>query len=119
MSLLEMNSRPGLEPPLHIHRNEDESFYVLEGRLKVTRDSEELILEPGDSGFLPRGIPHTFKILSSNARWLVYLTPAGFEEYFRTLARLANQFSSESNPPRPDYERLGQVAAQFGITFVR
>ncbi len=43
-ALIEFSGAPGGEPPLHVHANEDELFYVLEGKLKVYRGDEELIL---------------------------------------------------------------------------
>jgi quercetin dioxygenase-like cupin family protein len=117
-ALIETCGYTGNEPPLHVHEREDELFYVLAGRLKVTRGSEELMLEAGESGFLPRGVPHTFRIASGYARWLVYITPAGFEEYFRTLGRPAQKLAPEDHPARPDLERMMKVAQQFGVDFV-
>lgn len=116
-SLIEIIGGPGSEPPLHIHQKEDELFYVIEGRLKVTCGSKELILEAGESAFLPRGVPHTFKISSDQARWLVYLTPAGFEEFFRTLGKPAARLAPEDRPPCPDVQRMLRVGRQFGLTF--
>jgi quercetin dioxygenase-like cupin family protein len=115
LALLEFTGGPGGEPPLHVHENEDELFYVIEGRLKIFRGGEEFIVEAGDSAFMPRRIPHTFKILSSQARGLVYITPAGFEEYFRTIGRPAQKLTLDPNPPAPDYQRIAQVAQQFGV----
>lgn len=117
-ALIEMSGEPGVEPPLHVHQNEDELFYVLEGRLKVTRGSEELVWEAGDSGFLPRGVPHTFKIRSGYARWLVYITPAGFEEYFRRIGRPAEYLAPEKNPAPPDIQRMLKVGEQLGLAFL-
>jgi hypothetical protein len=91
----------------------------LEGSLTVTRGSEQLTLNAGDSGFLPRNVPHTFKISSGYARWLVCFTPAGFEEYFRTIGRPAERLALDENPSRPDVERMVSVGERFGITFVK
>jgi quercetin dioxygenase-like cupin family protein len=118
-ALVEFNGRSGGEPPLHVHRNEDELFYVIEGRLLVTRGAEELALEAGDAAFLPRGIPHTFRIASEKARALTYITPGGFEGYFRTIGRPAERLTLDPNPPAPDFAQMEKVAAQFGISFVK
>src|SRR3954449_7732407 len=91
VALIETQGAPGDEPPLHVHRNEDELFYVLEGRLKVVRGSEELTLSPGHSALLPRNVAHTFKIASGYARFLNYITPGGFEAYFRDLGLSVNE----------------------------
>jgi quercetin dioxygenase-like cupin family protein len=114
-ALLEMDAKPGVEPPLHVHRHEDELFYVLEGELKVYRGAEEITLNPGDSGFLPRNVPHTFKIVSPRARFLVYLTPGGFEAYFRDVAEVMK--NAEPGQPLPVPEMLG-IAGRYGLTFM-
>ncbi len=66
-AMVEIAGSTGGEPPLHVHRNEDEFFLVLERQLKVLRGNEELTLEAGQSAFLPRNVAHTFKIVSSHA----------------------------------------------------
>lgn len=118
-AVFEASGQPGGEPPLHVHRHEDEMFYVLEGRLIVTRGDEQLVLEAGDSVFLPRMIPHTFRVRSNHARVLTYVTPGGFEEYFRIMGRPAEQLTWDPNPPAPDFARMTKVAAQFGIRFLK
>jgi quercetin dioxygenase-like cupin family protein len=117
--LVEMSGGPGTEPPLHVHANEDEFFYVLEGRLKVIRGDEQMILEAGDSAFLPRNVAHTFTISSDQARWLVYITPGGFEGYFQTLGKPAEVLLPETSPAKPDIPRMVRVGHQFGLTFPR
>ncbi len=117
-SLIELTGGPGGEPPLHVHQNEDELFYVLEGKLKVFRGKEELTLRPGDSGFLPRQVPHTFKVMSSYARCLVYITPAGFEGYFRELGRPAEKLALPEVVNPPDISKLVRVAGTYGVTFL-
>ena len=103
-AILEMRVFPGSEPPMHSHKNEDELFIVLEGQMKLTCGGRESILSAGDSAFARRGTPHTFKVLSPTMRSLAVVTPAGFEEFFRALA---------GDRP-PSYERIAQVAAQYG-----
>lgn len=118
-SLIEACGAPGGEPPLHVHANEDECFHVLEGKLRVFRGKDELILEPGDSAFLPRNVPHTFRILSSHARWLGYITPGGFESYFRRLGKPAQYLMPERVPAPPDVKAMLRVGRDFGISFLR
>ena len=88
-SLLEQHMRPGTEPPYHIHEREDETFYVLEGHLSVMVDGIVHECRAGDSIFLPREIPHTFRVRSEIARALVILTPSGFEKYFQAIGKPA------------------------------
>lgn len=118
-ALLEVQGSAGGEPPLHVHRNEDELFYVLEGQLKVLRGNEELTVGPGESAFLPRGVMHTFKILSKSARVLVYITPGGFESYFRELGRsLDGAPEGEARKERISIAEMIRVAGRYSVTFM-
>jgi|1186.fasta_scaffold328559_2 quercetin dioxygenase-like cupin family protein len=116
-AVIESHATRGSEPPLHIHEYEDEFFYVMEGQIEVVCGGETQTLLPGQSALLPRGIPHTFRVIPESARFLVHITPAGFEDYFRTLGRLTGP-SHQPVPPPPDRERLLRVAQDFGLTFV-
>jgi len=79
---------PMVDTPLHVHSREDELFYMVEGEHIVTLGDEEHTLGPGDALFAPRGIPHAQRRLEPGVgRELVVLTPAGFEEFFRDLAK--------------------------------
>ena len=117
-AMIEITGAAGGEPPRHVHENEDELFFVLEGHLKAFRGEEELILEAGDAALLPRGIPHSFKIQSKTARWLLYITPGGFEEFFRELSAPAKNLAPPKNHPVPDKDKMVRVAKRFGLTFV-
>ena len=117
-ALIEARVSSGGEPPMHVHAHEDELFYVLEGKLKAYRGDEELILQPGESGFLPRNVPHTFKILSSYARVLVYITPGGFEGYFRELGEPATEPALPKLVTFPTLTETARVAKRYGITFM-
>jgi quercetin dioxygenase-like cupin family protein len=73
-------------PPLH-HHDFDETFYVLEGELTFALGDERLNAGPGTLLFAPRGVPHTLAGLSgAGARYLLAITPAGFERYFDRIA---------------------------------
>jgi mannose-6-phosphate isomerase-like protein (cupin superfamily) len=117
-ALFEVSGCPGGEPPLHIHENEDEMFYVVEGRLQAVRGSEEITLDPGDSAFLPRRVPHTFKVISSFARAIVYVTPGGFEGYFRDLGEPAGKLALPNYVPLPDVPEMLRVGSRYGLTFL-
>jgi quercetin dioxygenase-like cupin family protein len=118
-ALVEIEGCPGGEPPLHVHHNEDELFYMLEGELRVRRGDQELTLGPGESAFLPRGVRHTFKIPSRSARWLNYITPGGFESYFRELGHaISNRGEEDSPKPPAPLAEMMRVAGRYGITFL-
>jgi len=69
---------PGYEVPLHVHADEDELFYVLEGELTLYAQGGERTAGPGSFVHLPRGIAHGFANRSGRpARMLVVATPGG------------------------------------------
>ena len=78
-------------PGLHLHHKQDEWFYVTKGVFKIRIGEEEFILNPGDSAFAPRGIPHAFANVSEGeAQLMVLLQPAGtFETFIKILANVA------------------------------
>src|SRR6185436_12201735 len=73
---------PGDEPPLHVHKNEDEWFYILEGEMSFHVGGETHKGTAGAFVSFPRGIPHTFTVESPSARFLLMNTPGGFERMF-------------------------------------
>ena len=81
----------GFSPPRHIHTREDEVFLVLEGEARFDLDGELTVAGPGTSVFMPRGVPHTFRVLSPAAVMLGIMTPGAFEELFRNLGIPAGQ----------------------------
>ena len=76
-------------PPLHVHPDFEETFYVIEGTLDFTIGDHAHQAGPGTVAFVPRGTPHTFANTSqAPARSLVLVTPGGFERYFEELMDL-------------------------------
>ena len=69
-------------PHLHTH-DFDEAFYVLEGELVFQVEDELVTKRAGEFAFAPRGVPHTLANHSdAPARYVLVITPAGFERYF-------------------------------------
>jgi quercetin dioxygenase-like cupin family protein len=77
-------------PTQHIHQHSDETFYVLDGTLKVTVREKSRTIEPGGIAFIPRGVAHSFANPADEpVTMLIVMTPGGFEGYFREMASLA------------------------------
>ena len=71
-------------PPLHIHYNQDEMFYILEGEYKFQVGDDKHSMKPGDTIFLPRNVPHAFVQLTEKGKVLVTYQPAGkMEDFFK------------------------------------
>jgi quercetin dioxygenase-like cupin family protein len=102
--------------PLHVHRSEDEWFYIIEGELAVWVGGQVVTAAAGSFIFAPRDIPHTFTVTSGQARFLLVTQPAGFENFMRDLAQPARQLTIPPAPAEvPDVDRLTAIAASYGI----
>src|ERR1700738_5170893 len=64
LGVTEVVIHPGEEPPLHVHKNEDEWFYLLDGEMTFHVAGENYSGTPGTFVSFPRGIPHTFSVES-------------------------------------------------------
>ncbi len=81
-SLLEVEL-DGDGPPQHIHKTEDEAFYVLEGEINVLLGERTLKAKAGTFVRIPRGTVHAFsRVDEKPAKVLAIFTPAGFEKFF-------------------------------------
>lgn len=75
-------------PPLHLHRNTAETFFVLDGTFEFTLGDEHASLEPGYFVLVPPGMPHTFSNDGgTEARCLTITGPAGVEAFIREAVR--------------------------------
>ena len=103
-ALVETVEERGAEPPRHLHHWEDETLYVLEGALDVWAAGGWVEVPAGAAAFLARGVEHAFRVASARARVLVFLTPAGFEGFYREMRVVGAQ----------QVERLVATAARYG-----
>jgi mannose-6-phosphate isomerase-like protein (cupin superfamily) len=108
----------GASPPLHVHHREDEAFWVLEGALTIVCGERTYHAPAGSYAFLPRGVPHTFRVEGDTpARMLTLLTPGGGEQFFVEGGRPAEATTLPA-PAKPDLAQLAAVAGRFGSEFV-
>ena len=106
----------GYGSPLHVHHNEDEWFYVLSGELTFWIDGEVIDAPRGTFVYGPRDLPHTFTVSSDEARFLLVIEPAGFEQFLLELsepAQAATLPPATLQPPAPD--TMMAAAARYGI----
>lgn len=106
----------GEAPPFHLHTREDEVFLLLKGEALVWAGDERHELSEGGIVYLPRNIPHGYRITSERADLLLIATPAGMEEMFRHAGR-------DVTTPRPaDFEitqdKLAEAAGLVGNVVV-
>lgn len=108
--LAEQTSNLGYASPIHVHSREDELFYVLDGELSIEIGDQMYRPTPGSTVFAPRNIPHSYKVESARARWLVLGTPGGFDGWFFDTGKPAQSLEvPEFNPA--DFPDFGDVIA--------
>jgi mannose-6-phosphate isomerase-like protein (cupin superfamily) len=101
-----------LDTPLHVHQNEDELFYVLEGEHVFQVGEEEFEVGPGGLAFAPRGIPHAQRRkVPRTGRTLSMVSPAGFEGFFRELS--AAEADGSIGP-----DAYARASEKYGITWL-
>lgn len=118
MVMAYQHARASSQPPLHEHDNEDEIFFILQGEIKFWTADTVVTLSAGDCILLPKDEPHTFQVSpNSEAKWLVIMTPGGFDTFYRAVGTPAQY----PGPPRDwsmdseTEERLETAASACGI----
>ena len=104
--MIEGVSAPGEGPPLHVHREQDEFIYTLDGTFRVRLGDNLIEALPGSFVFIPRTTPHTWQnVGDGRARFLATVIPASveFEEFFQRYASclLRSEESRRSAASRP------------------
>ena len=107
-TLLEADEPADFGPPLHIHRDAAEAFYVLEGEYLLFIEGREYPCPAGSFIFIPAGIEHGFRVGSKPSRKLVLFTPAAMVGYFDDLSAAV-----QSGRMEPDV--LSEIALKYGM----
>jgi len=117
-TLVEVTDHEGSQTPLHVHHNEDEGFWVLEGSLTFEVGGQTIKAEPGSFLFGPRDVPHRYRVDKGPSRLLYILSPAGFEGFIRDTSEPAPELTlpplSEAQPSPEDFERMMPIIHQYG-----
>ena len=105
---------PGGGPPPHIHRNEDETFYIVEGECDFSLGDDVVTAGAGDFVSVPRGTIHNFHNAgTAPVRMILTFTPAGIERFFEeTLERVLD-------PDQPTPDNVDEVAARYAAAAPR
>jgi quercetin dioxygenase-like cupin family protein len=114
--LIEFVAPAGVGTPWHVHPEEDEWFYVLEGEVTVWIADTRLTLTAGSFAFGPKGVPHTFYVERGEARFLIGMAPMQIEGFVREVGEPAPE--RVVPPPLegpPDVARLAPIALRNGF----
>jgi quercetin dioxygenase-like cupin family protein len=102
---------PGEGPPLHIHEDEDEILYALEGSFRVRLEDRTSDAPPGTFVFIPRGVAHTWQNSGdAPGRLLAIVTPAGLETFFERFAQAPSDTSLAET-----FRRFGAAAGMVVV----
>ncbi len=86
IALFEYTGYEKIGPSWHVHLNQDEVFYVIEGEYRFKVGEEIMTIKAGETVFLPRKVPHTWLQLSDKGKMVYFVQPAGkMEDFFRTI----------------------------------
>jgi len=106
--------------PMHVHHDQDEMFYVIEGNALFHLDNETYEGGPGELVSIPHGTPHGFDALTEGLRVLNWYTPAGFE---RLIVETGTPATALTLPPPdlpiPDPKRSERIMAEIGMSLCR
>ena len=107
--VFELISPPGSGIPPHVHKNEDEVLYILEGEFEVMVREEVFKATAGDCLNFVRNIPHAYTNTGTkDAKTLWYVSPGrSFEEFFGEL--------SQYPPGPPDMEKFNSLCEKYGM----
>jgi mannose-6-phosphate isomerase-like protein (cupin superfamily) len=107
-SLLEAAEPAGFGPPLHIHHDAAESFYVLEGEYIIFLEDQEMACPAGSFIFIPAGMKHGFRVGDVASRKLNLYAPAAMVGYF-------DELSGAIKAERVDDEALAAIALKYSM----
>jgi len=104
---------PGIGPGRHIHKEQDETFFIMEGQFDIEIGGTLHHVKPGDVAFVPRGTIHAFKNVGQTQGRLRYaFTPASdIEAMFRAF------YDAAGDAP-PSQEMFERIALAHGQKFV-
>ena len=120
--LIEVRLAAGFSPPLHIHHQEDESFWILEGDLTLVCDGQTYQAGPGSFIYLPRDLPHAFRIRGETpARILALTLPGGLLSFYDEVGVPAPELrlpGADGQPMDVEIPKWVELAPRYGIEVV-
>lgn len=121
MSAIEFVAPKGFGPPLHVHEDEDEMMIVLDGEIVFRSGDREQIGVSGSTVYLPRGVPHSFQVLSESARFTtVTASTEGAPRFGRFVAELGEELSEPVTPEPVEIDpgAVAESGARHGVTIL-
>ena len=119
-TMIEAIASPGNGPPPHLHENEDETLYVLEGDFEILNGDKGLMkAKPGAVAFVPKGTVHRFRCIgNSTGRLLLVYTPGGIEGFFRESGIPAGGDGPAPSVSSAEIARTEKAGLRYGLQVV-
>jgi mannose-6-phosphate isomerase-like protein (cupin superfamily) len=107
----------GYAPPPHVHRGQDEVFYIIDGQFSVRCGDDHWQAGPGSLVFLPRLVPHGFTVSDAGpGRTLLINAPAGFADLIVDLGTATTSLELPGpDVAMPDPDRIKSESESHGI----
>jgi len=116
--LVDERASRGESVPLHRHREDMESFYVLEGEVTLyVGDGPGVRAPAGSFAHVPGGTVHGFRIESEEARYLILTTPR-HGEFYRAITKASSEDGLPPLDPSVDGSQIKKASQDYGIEFV-
>ena len=107
-SMFDWTLPSGFSTGLHVHRVQEETFYVVEGECDWQIGDRHVRAKPGAYVFIPPGVPHNIGNSSGKtARMIMTVSPPGHENYFEELSELVTR----GGPP--DAAAIAELRARY------
>lgn len=111
-SVIQIITPPGGGAALHVHENEDELVYLLQGEIEVTLGDQTMLAVPGVTALLPRGIAHGFTNVGDTPSILIdTILPGAFDNYFSEMAVLYKK-------GEPSEQEIDALSVKYGIRYL-
>jgi quercetin dioxygenase-like cupin family protein len=111
LGVMEVSQPPGVASPLHAHHHEAEALFLLAGTITYEGGGELYELSAGDFLYLPRSVPHRFRVTGdSPARFLALMAPAGLTNLY---AEVGHPALERQIPDKPTDEQIAAEIARW------
>jgi mannose-6-phosphate isomerase-like protein (cupin superfamily) len=111
LSIIEARAPYGASPPMHVHRNQDEYFHILEGTMRFSVGGREVVAHAGQTVVAPKTIPHTFRVESpAGVRVLTITKGPDFETMVRETG-VPTDMAEVAEAMQPSPEQIGALVA--------
>jgi quercetin 2,3-dioxygenase len=101
--------------PKHLHEKVAETFFCLNGGMEMLVGDQPVTLAPGDFLYIPPCTPHSFRLLKNDTRFLGFLTPGYFAQFFRYLCQPFDGYIYPLVPPPFRFDRVIQHLSELDL----